>query len=299
MVINCIENSPKCTLGENPLWFAHASVFLWTDIVKGCIYAYSDETKKTRTVLESDFQIGAFVICRDHNLILLTEIGLIEAEYSEAAFHLDWSSLIPVELQPDERFNDAIVDCKGRILAGSKRESNTEGKLFCFEAERPYKILLENLSISNGMGFTRDNKTLFHTDSGPGTITAYAYDAEDASISNPVLLYQSTGNATCDGMTVDKEDTIWTSCWAGGKIVQLDLQGNSMQSIEIPAIQCSSLCFGGKNFGKMFVTSATIGLPKHSPMDGKCYIIDIGIQGKAEYEATPHIYPNWESRDKE
>jgi len=261
-------------------------------IVKGSIYAYSDETKILRTVLESDFRIGAFVIDSDHNLILLTEIGLIKAEYIGESFQLDWGSLIPVALKPDERFNDAIVDCKGRILAGSKRESNTEGKLFCFEAGKPHKILLEKQSISNGMGFTRDNKTLFHTDSGPGTITAYTYDAEDASISDPALLYQTQDNSTCDGMTVDKDDTIWTSCWGGGKIVQLDLQGNRMQSIDIPAIQCSSLCFGGEDFGKMFVTSATIGLQEHSPMDGKCYIIDIGVQGRPEYEATPYIYPN-------
>ncbi len=292
MVIRCIENSPECILGENPLWFPYASLFLWTDIVKGSIYAYSDKTKIVRTVLESDFQIGAFVIDSDHNLILLTEIGLIKAEYIGESFQLDWDSLIPVELKADERFNDAIVDCKGRILAGSKRESNTDGKLFCFETGKPHKILLEKLSISNGMGFTQDNKTFFHTDSGPRVVTAYTYNAKDASITNPVLLYHPLDNAICDGMTVDKNDTIWTCCWGEGKILQLDLQGNSMMSIDIPAIQCSSLCFGGEDFGKMFATSATIGLHEHSLMDGKCYIIDIGVQGRPEYEATPYLYPN-------
>lgn len=54
----------------------------------------------------------------------------------------------------------------------------------------------------------------------------------------------------------------------------------------------SYLCFGGKDLEKMCIPSATIGLPKHSPMDGKWYSIAMHIQGKAEYEATPHIYPS-------
>ena len=292
MVIRCIDNSPKCILGENPLWYEHASVFLWTDIMKGTIYAYSLETGIVRPVLESQFQIGAFVIDRDDNLVLLTEKGLIRAQYKGIAFQLDWESLMPIALNPDERFNDAIVDGKGRILAGSKRESNTGGKLFCFEAGMPHKILLEGLSISNGMGFTEDNKILFHTDSGPKKITAYQYDIVDASITNPTLVYQSTDFSTPDGMTVDTKGSLWTSCWGGGKVAQLDLQGNTLQTISIPAIQCTSLCFGGKDYDKILVTSASIGILEHSQMDGKCYIIENCTQGKPEYKADLGILHN-------
>lgn len=288
MVIRCVENSPECILGENPLWYAHNSLFLWTDIVQGTIYAYSDETQMVRTVLESNFQIGAFVIDSEHNLILLTEKGIIMARYKDRLFHLDWKTMREVCLEADERFNDAIVDCKGRILAGSKRESNSEGKLFCFEPGKPPKILLEGLSISNGMGFSGNNRTLFHIDSGPGTITAYEYDAEDATIANARVLFQKTGKASPDGMTVDAHDCIWTSCWGGGQILQLDRQGNLLQSISVPAVQCSSLCFGGEDLKKIFVTSATIGLHEHSPMNGKCYIINQDVQGRDEYEATPN-----------
>lgn len=298
MVIRCIDNSPKCILGENPLWYAPDALFLWTDIVQGTVYAYSDETKMVRTVLESDFQIGAFVIDSEHNLILLTEKGIITARYKDKSFHLDQKTMIEVDLHPDERFNDAIVDCKGRILAGSKRESNSGGKLFCFEVGKPHKILLEQLSISNGMGFSKDDRTLFHTDSGPGTISAYDYDAKNATISNPTLLFQHTGDATPDGMTVDAHGTIWTSCWGGGKIVQIDQEGNLLQSINVPAVQCSSLCFGGENFKKIFVTSAAIGLREHSPMNGKCYIIENDVQGRAEYAATPYQNAN-ENKEEE
>ena len=288
MVVRCIENSPECILGENPLWYEHDSLFLWTDIVQGVIYAYSDETKIVRPVLESDFQIGAFVIDSDHNLILLTEKGLITARYKDNSFHLDWETMVEIGLQADERFNDAIVDSKGRILAGSKRESNRDGTLFCFEVGKNPKILLEQLSISNGMGFSKDDKTFFHTDSGPGTITAYEYDSEDASISNPTVLFQHTGDATPDGMTVDANGAIWSSCWGGGNIVQLDQKGNLLQSINVPAIQCSSLCFGGKDYKKIFVTSASIGIERHSPVNGKCYSIEGDVQGRPEYTATPY-----------
>lgn len=286
MVMKAIEQSPPCVLGENPVWFEHANLFLWTDIINGCVYSYSGKTGMVEKVLESDFLIGAFVIDENDDLILLTEKGLIRAVYQNGSFHLDADSLIPVALQPDERFNDAIVDCTGRILAGTKRETNTEGKLLCFTAGKSPRILLQNLGISNGMGFSCDNKHFFHTDTLNSTITQYDYDAKTGTISNPVPVYQRLGSGCPDGMTVDNEDTLWTCCWGAGELVQFTLDGNVLGTIKVPAVQCSSLCFGGNKLGTLFVTSATIGLEKPLPEDGKCYSIETVIQGKLEYKAS-------------
>lgn len=33
-------SAPDCPLGENPIWYAPTSESLWTDMLRGVIYAY-------------------------------------------------------------------------------------------------------------------------------------------------------------------------------------------------------------------------------------------------------------------
>ncbi len=296
MVVNQITQSPNCLLGENPLWYASANLFLWTDILSGTIYSYNEKTEEIKTVLSSDFQIGAFVIDCNNDIILLTEKGLITAHYQKDLFVLDWASMIRMNMKSDERFNDAIVDCKGRIIAGTKKIDNKEGKLYCFEQNKEPKLLLDNLYISNGMGFLTSNDTFFHTDSGKKTITRYAYDPELATISNPQRIFVKQDTGTPDGMTVDASDTLWTCCWGSGELIHLDSFGTILEIITLPAVQCSSICFGSKALNKIFITSAKIGLENPATVEGKCYSMESGIKGKHEYKASPKFQSHRDTR---
>lgn len=53
------------------------------------------------------------------------------------------------------------------------------GKLFSYSGNGGLKVLLQDVSLSNGLAWTRDNKTFFYIDSIPNkTLTAYDYSDE-------------------------------------------------------------------------------------------------------------------------
>lgn len=288
---------PPCTLGEGPLWHSETEEFVFTDIVNGLLYAWSPETGKCRTLLDCDCQLGAFLFDTLGNLILFTEKGVYSCPYG--AQDKDWTLLFSVPMVPGERFNDAICDPKGRMIAGTKTEENLNGSLYLFETEKEPRLLMNGLMISNGMGFSSDSTAFYHTDSGRRSIYRYTYDAEAGTIIHPFdsasvmtdkggpfgeLIWEETheDQAVPDGMTVDAQGHIWTAFWGRGCIGCIDPSNKSLLDvISFPATQISSLTFGGKNLSQLLVTSASVGTSGAS--EGQIYAISLNCTGREEY----------------
>lgn len=289
MVTPSALNTPDCLLGENPVWYGLTREYLWTDILHGAIYAYSPETGLSRTVLETPYQTGAFLASEDGSLVVFTERGVFCAERSENGFRLLEEPFVTVPLIEGERFNDAIADSCGQVLSGSKRTDNTEGRLWRFSARREPEVLLEHLSISNGMGFSPDGRTFYHTDSVPSTITAYDY-APSRPLTNPRVVVQLEQSVDPDGMTVDEQGNLWFAVWGAGRVECVSSQGDHICSIPLEAKQCSSLCFGGERLTDLFVTSASVGgSVGKAPLGGGCYLVPNAGMGKPEYPAKTNL----------
>lgn len=305
-MIHAID-APLCTLGENPLWRADTEEFYWTDIVNGIIYAIpASGTKPAYPVLETPYQTGAFLFTDSWDLLLFTEQGVFLSVRSgdkyDTVLQKLWEVPADIPFVKGERFNDAICGPDGRIMAGSKRENNESGILYCFEPGRNPRILLKDLQISNGMGFSPDGTIFYHTDSGPGTITAYRYSPAaqagtvDGTVDGPVdalekigIVYRASGpQAVPDGMTVDAQGNIWTAVWGGGCVLKLSPSGRVLCRYPLDAVQVSSVCFGGEKMDRLFVTSASIG-GEDNPgtfLGGPSYLLDGTGCGKTEYAVT-------------
>lgn len=278
-------NTPDCLLGENPVWYTPTGEYFWTDILRGAIYAYSPEAGLSRTVLETPYQTGAFLVSEDGSLVVFTECGVFYAKRCKNGFLLIEKPLFTVPFVEGERFNDAIADPAGRMLSGSKRADNTEGRLWRFSADREPEVLLDRLCISNGMGFSPDGRTFYHTDSVPSTITAYDY-APDRPLTNPRVVVQLETNIDPDGMTVDANGNLWFAVWGAGRLECVSPEGKPLCSIPLEARQCTSLCFGGTRLCDLFVTSASVGgAVGKAPLGGGCYLVINAGTGKPEYPA--------------
>ncbi|MEN6595349.1 MAG: SMP-30/gluconolactonase/LRE family protein [Clostridiaceae bacterium] len=285
--MNCARpiDAPDCLLGENPVWYEPTGEYLWTDILRGTIYAYASETGCVRTVLETPYQTGAFLAAENGTLVVFTERGVFAAALSGGVFHLLQKPLWTVPFAEGERFNDAIADPCGQMLSGSKRADNTQGKLYRFSAGKAPEVLLERLAISNGMGFSPDGRTFYHTDSIPSTITAYDY-APSRPLANPRVVVRLDASVDPDGLTVDAEGNLWFACWGAGRIERVTPQGIQLGTLQLDAPQCSSLCFGGTDLNDLFVTSASVGSePNKPPLGGRCFLQKNAGAGKPEYYA--------------
>lgn len=280
--------APNCALGEGPLWHAQTNEFVFADILNCTLYAWNadDSTGAVRTLLSCEYQLGAFLFDTKGDLVLFTEDGVFACPYGAGrdAFTLLWS--VPMDKASGERFNDAITDPSGRMLAGTKKDQNEEGVLWVFEAGKEPKIILRDLQITNGMGFSPDRTVFYHTDSGKRTIYSYQYDNESASISDQKALVTlvSDDGAVPDGMTVDAKGNLWTACWGNGKICSFTSDGAPCAVIETTGHQTSSVMFGGKDFKTLLITSAGINSP--SADDGSIFYCTMETPGVAEFAAV-------------
>ncbi len=272
-----------CTLGEGPLWHEETQEFVFADIVNGRLFAAAPNGA-VRLLLQTDWQLGAFLFDTGGNLVLFTEKGVYSLPYggSQTNCRLLWE----IPMQAGERFNDAICDPAGRMLAGTKTEENRNGSLWLFAKGQPPKRLLQGLQISNGMGFAKGGTVFYHTDSCRRTIYRYNYDAVQGCFTapQPFFTLQTPDGAVPDGMTVDSRGQVWTACWGGSCLRCLDADGQEIARIPLPATQVSSLTFGGAGLQQMLVTSAACDCP--GAEEGGIWLLDAPCPGVAEYRAV-------------
>lgn len=276
-------NLAPCQLGEGPLWHAETGEYVFTDILTGTIYACKPDGQ-LRTLLQCGYLTGAFLFDTKGDLLVLTEKGVFHCPYggSEEDFEL----IYQIPMSADERFNDAICDPKGRILAGTKTDRNVEGRLWVFEKGQQPRVLLENLQITNGMGFANNGQRFYHTDSGKRTIFRYQYDVERGTVAQQQVFVTLTDDngAVPDGMTVDAEGNVWTALWGGNCVRKYSPEGELLQETGLPANQTSSIIFGGEKLDGALVTSAAVGT--ETGEDGGIWLIDPGCTGVEEYRAV-------------
>ena len=290
-------NAPLCTLGEGPLWHRETGEFVFTDIVKGTLYAWNPQTQVCRTLLTCEYQLGAFLFDTCVDLILFTECGVFSCPYEGR--RQEFSLLFSVDMTPGERFNDAICDPCGRMIAGTKTERDENGSLYLFARDEQPRLLMKGLQISNGMGFSADGTIFYHTDSGRRAIYRYRYDADSGAIFHPSG--SVAGDASCggpfgeivwkdedkdqavpDGMTVDSEGNLWTAFWGRGCVACIDpLKQTQISVFRLPAAQVSSVSFGGEGMDLLLVTSAAVGTA--GAPDGEVYCLHMPVAGREEY----------------
>jgi sugar lactone lactonase YvrE len=144
-----------------------------------------------------------------------------------------------------------------------------------------------NLVCSNGIAFSPDDRTMYHTDTGAGRIYAYDYDIAAGDVANRRVLADFVGQTgRPDGCTIDAEGHLWVAQVGGGMIVRLDPKGNRVREIKMPTARPTSVMFGGREFQTLFVTSMKFGLSPEAaaeqPDAGGLFAIDLDVPGLPE-----------------
>ena len=254
-------NNPICHLAECPIWNYSERALYWTDILERRIWRYDRATGEIRIEWQGDAMVGGFAFTPTNDLALCTEKGVYRLDrQSNAAAGSSLRLLYDVPMAADERFNDITTDPKGRIFAGTLTTRREQGILYRLEKGRPAEVVLRDIGTSNGMTFSLDLKHFYHTDSHVRTITRYDYDTDTGDIANPCAIYKAAeADGVPDGITMDTEGFIWVACWRGCKVIRVDPAGQIVLELPIPAVQISSVAFGGNDMNELYVTTACEG----------------------------------------
>ncbi len=279
--------------GESPVWDPVHQILYWTDALGAAIYFKSTE-QDHYSVLHSGHQVSALALHNNGGLVLAGKTGL--AVWEKGSIRALTSRAGDIEVN---NLNEVIVDPSGRVFTG--QESFTEegpyepGYLFRIDPDGSVHVVEEGIHLSNGMGFSPDEKTFYLTDTIMRTIYAYDYSVESGQLSNRrklIELKQEEGLP--DGLSVDLQGNIWVAHWFGGKVSCFNPDGDHLNSFFLPAAQVSSLTFGGTGMDDLFVTTAglqwesPLAPPDHnfsSPRGGSLYLFKGIACGKQEYLA--------------
>lgn len=250
-----VFDTSKHSLGESPFYDAGLGRYSWIDITKGRLWMLKDGEK---ACFELGQPIGAAVpIPGSEGFILAAMDGLYKYENGKSELMQDLTGTF----KSYWRSNDAKLDPKGRLFFGASvadDDHEAEGALFIYDNGN-IRCLQENTKISNGMAWSKDNKSFFFSDSLEYAVFKYDYNIEDGSISNRRKLF-GVEDGVSDGMCIDADDNIWVAIWDGSRIEKRDGEtGEKLAEIEVPAKHVSSCTFldDGKT---LFITSAGDGL---------------------------------------
>jgi sugar lactone lactonase YvrE len=157
------------------------------------------------------------------------------------------------------------------------------GSLYRLDPDRSARTLDTGFKLSNGMGWSPDDRRMYFTDFGRSTVFVYDYDAASGAIAGRrslVVIPEAEGRP--DGMTVDEEGCLWVALWDGWAIARFDPAGRLIGKVSLPVQRPTSCAFGGRDLSTLYVTSATMQLSGKDlslqPLAGSLFAIESGTR---------------------
>ena len=272
----------RALLGEGPVWDARTQTLYWMDILNKRVYA------EDNVLAQLDDFVGCIAPRAGGGLALAMRFGFASLEAGSAKV----TPLASPGNEPaNNRFNDGKCDPRGRFLAGTMDmgESDPTGSLYSFDGNTITK-LLGNVTISNGIAWSPDHKTLYHIDTPTRKVRAFDYDLETGAISGARdALSVPKALGWPDGMTSDMQGNLWIAMWGGAQVTKWDPRsGNLLERIAVPAKNASSCVFGGRGLNTLYITSARKGLDDATlaqyPLTGGVFRLETNVEGMPTFE---------------
>src|SRR4029453_13460978 len=130
----------------------------------------------------------------------------------------------------------------------------------------------------NGLAWSADGRTMFHSDSKAEVIRAFPYDPADGSIGEPRVVARPTEEiGRPDGAATALEGFYWSAGISAGVLNRWSPDGRLDRSIPLPCSNPTMPCFGGPDMKTIYVTSLRHDLPADglaaNPLSGGIFSI--------------------------
>jgi sugar lactone lactonase YvrE len=155
-------------------------------------------------------------------------------------------------------------------------ESPGAGALYRLDADLTLTELVTGVGISNGIGWSPDDRLMYYSDSLAYRVDVFDYDPATGAISGrrpfaPV----GGGEVMPDGLAVDAEGGVWVAQWGGSVLTRFDAGGRPAATVRFPHANVTSCAFGGPGLDRLYVTTAA---GAGSPAGG-LFMLSPGVAG--------------------
>ncbi len=274
--------------GEGAYWWEARQQLIWVDILACEVHLY-DPAKDEDRMWKVPCHVGFAHPTVNGDLLLGTRDGIarLDLKENEITFVID-----PEADLETTRFNDGKPGPDGRLYGGSMAYDGKSplGSLWLIEKDFNYRHLLDNVTISNGLCWTKDEQTMYYVDSPTRLIEAFDYDAVTGSLSNRRTVVEVPEElGVPDGMTIDTEDNLWVALYGGSMVACYDPRtGKMIERVLCPTPRVTCPSFGGPDMGTLYFTTSKAGIDKMNATEAKAaghlFACEPGAQGRALYD---------------
>lgn len=185
------------------------------------------------------------------------------------------------------RTNDGKCDPAGRLWLGTMAFAGTPGAgtLYCLDPTGIPSVKLGSVTISNGIVWSADRRTMYYVDTPTRRVSRYRYDDSTGAIAYEGIAVQIPEEMGFpDGMTIDRCGNLWIALWGGyGVGCWNPHSGELLHRIFVPCPNAASCAFGGENLDTLYITTAG-GTPdsrlrQDYPLSGSLFVCKPGVYG--------------------
>jgi sugar lactone lactonase YvrE len=214
---------------------------------------------------------GGHVILGERELLLADEDDL-------------WSAVHALpEVWGDDgvRMNEGGCDPLGNLYAGSMAYNQREGggKLYRFGPEGDVDVVLDAVTVSNGLEWSPDSSLAYYNDTHTGQISVFDWSADTGLTGRRVFAALEEGGRP-DGLTVDAEGGVWVALFGGSAVRRYAPDGTLDEVVQVATSQVTALTFAGQDLDQLVITTSKQGMGDHpEPMAGALFVTVPGVRG--------------------
>ncbi len=271
-------------LGEGPVWSGDENALYWVDIQEKLLQRWTPSNDAI-DFWKMPSEIGSFAFAKKGFCVVALRTGIAMLDLVNNSIKAICN---PEADMSFTRFNDGKCDRKGRFWAGTLDEESPNQRASLYRLAQNHKCekVRDHVGISNGLGWSPDNRIFYFTDSSNHTIYAYDFDIENGEISNERIFVETSHHYKPDGLSVDSEGYIWSAMWDGWKITRFAPNGSVDIEIPMPVQRPTSCTFGGIDLTQLYITSARVDLSEETlrkqPDAGSVFVLETNVKGILE-----------------
>jgi sugar lactone lactonase YvrE len=250
--------------GEGAVWDSDQCALHWADINRFIMHRYLPAGKATESWLfgEPVVSVNLTTIPGQLPLVLASHVAF----WSPDA-HPELAVIYSLPAAPAIRFNDAKVDPRGSLWAGTMRNNVgpdgedldiefAEGTLYRLDPDGSASEWMHRIGISNALAWSPDHSTYYFGDTIANAIYSFAFDRLTGTISMRRPFFTGYDKDLPDGSAMDAEGCLWVTRPFAGCLVRVRPDGSIDRTVPLPVSKPTTCAFGGPGLRTLFITSA-------------------------------------------
>ena len=269
-------------LAEGPVWVAARKRLLWVDILGGAVLegALAGGRIEVTQRLTFDGMVGAVAVAGDGGLLVAAQEHLVLVRPDGTREH--GPRIVPAG--DGRRLNDGGPDPAGRFVVGtlcldgaSHRET-----LVRLEPDGTVTELDRDLTLSNGLAWSADGRSMYSVDTLRRTVFLREYDPGTGAVGGR-REHLVLDDGFPDGIALDTADHLWVAVWGQGQVRRYAPDGRLVETVPVPAPHSSSVAFAGDDLRTLVITTATSELSDEQrrafPDSGRLFTTHVDVPG--------------------